>query len=245
MAHRPQATPEIVATIDGRMITRSRVLAWEAHRARKVMSKLGMDAVAGDLAAQRAAIAERKLQLGHERIESLLRGQLYVSGFGSGVLARLSGERRSFSTIELVTNTGSAEGFVQWWDAHVVNCDERRLEICPDHWIIRPGPNGWQEIVETTGGSPMATQLFVDYHEVESLQTRPDPSYQHQIAAVARRRDGTQFGGLRHQLRTTATGFQMSLTAEFPAATPPHLVAGHRWHFACEFSNMIERSLDP
>lgn len=207
MPHRPEAPPEIVATIGGRTITRSRVLAWEARRARKVMRKLGMDSGAGDLAAQRTAIAQHKLRLGHERIEALVRGQLNVSGFGSGVLARLSGKRRSFSTIELTTNRGPAEAFVQWWDAHVVNSDEPPLlEICPDHWIIRPGPNGWQEIVETTGGSPLATRLFVDYHEVDSLQTRPDPSYQHQITAVARRGDATPFGGLRHQLRYTPTG---------------------------------------
>jgi hypothetical protein len=241
MAHRP----EIVATIGGRTIPRGRVLAWEARRTRKVLRKLGVDAGASDLAAQRALIVERKLQLGHDRIEALLGGQLYLSGFGSGVLARTSGDRRLLSTTELAANAGSAEAFVRWWDAHVVNSDEPRLlEICPDHWIIRPGPHGWQEIVETTGGSPLATRLFIDYDDVDSLQARPDPSYQHQITAVARRLDGKPFGGLRHQLQDTSPGFTMSLTAEFPAATPPNLVAGHRWHLACEFSNMIERSLD-
>jgi hypothetical protein len=52
--------------------------------------------------------------------------------------------------------------------------------------------------------------------------------------------DGT--AGLRHQLRDTATGFTMKLTAEFPGAAPPHLIAGHRWHLASEFSNMIQNS---
>jgi hypothetical protein len=37
----------------------------------------------------------------------------------------------------------------------------------------------------------------------------------------------------------------MSLTAEFPAARTPNLVAGHRWHLACEFSNIIKRRREP
>jgi hypothetical protein len=141
-------------------------------------------------------------------------------------------------------NAGSSEAFVRWWNQHVVTSDEAPLlESCPDHWIIRPAVNGWQEVVETTGGSPLASQLFVDYQDVDSLQSHPDPRYDHQITAVARRREGTAIGGLRHQLRDTATGLQMSLTAEFPAITPSTLIAGHRWHLACEFSNMTEHSL--
>jgi hypothetical protein len=54
VARRAEATPEIVATIGGRTIPRSRVLAWEARRTRKVLRKLGLDAGASDLAAQRA-----------------------------------------------------------------------------------------------------------------------------------------------------------------------------------------------
>jgi hypothetical protein len=84
--------------------------------------------------------------------------------------------------------------------------------------------------------------LFIDYQDTASLRSTPDPAFPHQITAVARLHDGTPMGGLRHQLRDTATGFTMRLTAEFPAAAPSNLIAGHRWHFACEFSNMIENS---
>jgi hypothetical protein len=244
MPNQPDVTPAVVATIAGRTISRSQVLAWEERRARKVMRRLGMGTEIGDIAARRAAIAERKLRLKHDRIEALLRRQLRVSVLGTGVLARLSAGRRQFSTIELTVTTGSSKRFVQWWNQHVVTSDEAPLlESCPDHWIIRPGPNGWQEIIETTGKSPLATRLFIDYQDVNSLQSEPDPRYDHQITAVARRQDGIPIGGLRHQLRDTATGFQMSLTAEFPTLTPPNLIAGHRWHLACEFSNMTERSL--
>jgi hypothetical protein len=239
----PNST-EIMAIIAGQTISRSQVLAWEDQRAGKVMRRLGMSAAATDIASRRRALADRKLTLGHHRIEVLLRNQLRLTVPGTGVLARLSADRRKFSTIELAVNAGSAESFVAWWNQHVVTSDEAPLlEICPDHWIIRPGPNGWQEVVETTGGSPLASRLFIDHRDIGSLQSIRDRRYDYQLTAAARRHHGTPIGGLRHQLRDTTTGFEMSLTAEFPALTPPQLVAGHRWHLACEFSNMIERSL--
>jgi hypothetical protein len=237
-------SPEIVATIAGHSVDRDQVLKWEDRRLRKVMRRLDTGTAAQGIAARRAALADHKLNLGHQRIESLMRQQLRLTVPGLGVLARLSAGRRQFSTIELRVNAGSAEDFVAWWGDYVVTSTEGPLlAICPDHWIIRPGPNGGQEVVETTGGSPLASQLFIDYHDVGSLQSTRDRRYDHQLAAAARHRDGTPIGGLRHQLRNTPTGFEMSLTAEFPALTPPHLVSGHRWHLACEFSNMIERSL--
>lgn len=236
--------PEIVASIAGRTVDRDQVLRWEDQRLSKLMRRLALGTAAQGIAARRQALADHKLTLGHQRIRSLLRHELGLTGAGVGALARLSAGRRQFSTIELAVDAGSAENFIAWWNKYVVTSSEPPLlEICPDHWIIRPGPHGWQEVVETTGGSPLASQLFIDYHDVGSLQSTHDHRYDHQVTAAARRHAGAPIGGLRHQLRNTPTGFEMSLTAEFPALTPRHLVNGHRWHLACEFSNMIERSL--
>jgi len=236
--------PEIVATFGGRRVLRNQVLGWEARRAKKVSSTLGLRAAAAEPSEQLAAITQRKLELGHDRIEALLGAQLRLSAAGVGVLARLSSGRRVVSSVGLAVNTGSATGFVQWWNDHVVTGDEAALlAICPDHWLIRPALNGWQEVVETTGGSPMASRLFIDYQDTGALRSPPDPRYPHQLTAVARLRDGTPIGGLRHQLRDTVAGFEMTLAAEFPVVMLPNLVAGHRWHLACEFSNMIERAV--
>lgn len=234
---------EIKTTIGRRVLSRNNILTWEARRVTKMMRKLGIEAPDSDLAVRRIEIAQRKLQLGHERIEDLLRRQLRISTPGAGALARLSAGRRTLSTIDIAVTTGSAETFTQWWNEHTVTCDEPPLlAICPDHWIIRSGPNGWQEVIETTGGSPLASRLFIDYQDTNALQSTPNPAFPHQITAVARLRDGTPIGGLRHQIRNTATGFQMKCTAEFPAIALPSMIAGHRWHLACEFSNMIEQS---
>jgi hypothetical protein len=85
MSDQPEVTPEIVATIGGQTVSRSKILIWEERRAR--------DSDGGDTASMCAAIAERKLQLGHERLEALLSSQLRVSVFTAGALARLSAGR--------------------------------------------------------------------------------------------------------------------------------------------------------
>ncbi|MEV5834443.1 hypothetical protein [Nocardia sp. NPDC052112] len=175
MLDQPDTELDIVTTIGRRSVSRSEVLAWETRRARKVLSMLGIDAAAGELATARVGIVERKLALGHERIESLLHRQLRASAIATRALAGLSAGHRTHSTIDLDINTGSVQAFVRWWNDYVVTSDEPPLlEVCPDHWIIRPGPNGWQEVVETTGGSPIAS-------ECSSTTTTPDPSDQHPI----------------------------------------------------------------
>ena len=47
-------------------------------------------------------------------------------------------------------------------------------------------------------------------------------------------------GGVRHQFRDTPDGFLARLCVEFPRFTPRRVIAEHRWHLACEFSNWIE-----
>ena len=97
--------------------------------------------------------------------------------------------------------------------------------------------------LETTGGSPFAAFFTIDYDDVGSLVTSPDPAFPFQVAGVARAFDGTSVGGVRHQFRDTHNGFLARLTVEFPLPTLPSMVSGHRWHLACEFSNWIEESL--
>jgi hypothetical protein len=45
---------------------------------------------------------------------------------------------------------------------------------------------------------------------------------------------------VRHQFRDEGDGFHARVTVEFPVLTNPYMLAQHRWHLACEFSNWIE-----
>ena len=118
---------EIKTTIGRRVLSRNDILTWEARRATKMMRKLGIETTNYDSPARRVDIARRKLQLGHERIEDLLRRQLRISTLCAGALAQISAGRRTLSSIDIAVTTGSAETFTRWWNEHTVTCDEPPL----------------------------------------------------------------------------------------------------------------------
>lgn len=234
-------TPVITASIDGREVSRSEVLAWEARRAAKVLEKLGASVDSADVAKLRRAHVERKLELGHEAIEGLLARDLRRADRGGRLGAALSGGRRRMCTIKLTGSGASVEGIPAWYRAAITaNHEVPLIEACPDHYISRTRADGRQEIIETTGGSPFAVRMLFDDADVTTLTSEPDSAFPVEWTSVARNDRGLVLGGVRHRFRDGPDGFEVRLTVEFPAATLPHMIRAHRWHLACEFSNWIE-----
>lgn len=229
----------ILAVIGSRRVSRAEVLGWEVRRIDAAAKKLGLGVPSGDLAERRDALLRAKLDLGPDRSAALLSRDLRWSG-RVGRASNL-GHRRRLSVCELRVPSGSAARFAQWFrDRTSENDQEAMLAACPDHFVLRTGADGLQEVVETTGGSPLASRFFVNYDDVATLVTPPDPGFPEQLAGVAFLADGTAVGGVRHQFRDEGDGFHARLTVEFPALTNPYMLAQHRWHLACEFSNWIE-----
>lgn len=237
------ALSTITAEIDGRTVSRDEVLAWEARRAAKVCKKLGVSPVPEDVFAQREALVARKLEMGHERLEAMLSRQLRISAVGGSLLAGISRGRRRLCTIELTGSGGSAEAMPGYYQRAMEAGDEAALlSACPDHYILCEGSDGAQQVIETTGGSPLAARIFLEESERGTLTTLADPAFPVQWVAVGGvNPGGSPTGAIRHQFRDEPDGgFTARLTGEFPIATPPHLISGHQWHLACEFSNWIE-----
>lgn len=229
------------AIIDGKQIDRVAIRAWEERRQTKVAKKLGVKS--GSYEARRQALLERKLELGHDELRRILRTDLKVSGFISRLLAKLARGRRVYSICEIVVERGSAEAFAAWFEECTVNNREApMIDSCPDHFIISTDSEGRQIVLESTGGSPFATEFSVDYDDTSSITTPPDQTFPFQIAGVARLADGLAIGGVRHQFRQEGEGFRARMTVEFPHGTLGHMVSQHRWHLATEFSNWIEMS---
>jgi hypothetical protein len=233
---------EISAQIDGRSVSRHEVLEWEARRAAVVAKKLGVDLPAGDPVAQRTALVERKLELGREELERRLARQLALSARSGRLLAALSGKRRRLCAVELSGSGGSAEAMPGYYQAAMESGDEAALlAASPDHYVLRQNDGGVQQVIETTGGSPLPARIFLDPDDSGTVLTEADPAFPVQWVAIGRGSlGGRQAGALRHQFRDDADGFRARLTIEFPAATPSRLVHAHKWHLACEFSNWIE-----
>lgn len=236
----------ITAEIDGRIVSRSEVLAWETSRAGKVFKQLGITAPPGDVVAQRQALVAKKLELGHERLGRLLARELRWSERAARLASGLSRGRWRLCTVELTGLGGSGEAMPQWYQRAMEAGDEAPLiAACPDHYVLCAGDDRLETVIEIVGGTPPAVQIFLDQNDTAALTSRTDPAFPVQWLAVARNSAGRPIGGIRHQFRDEPNGFRARLTAEFPAATPAQVVRGHRWHLACEFSNWIETANSP
>lgn len=230
---------DIEAKIARRWVSRGEVERWESRRAARVLRKLGVADVTGPVDVLRQRLLERKLELGHAELERRLSRELRVSGVVGPATAKLSGGRRQLCVIELRGTGASVEVVPQWYQETLAANDEAPLiAACPDHYILRTRADGAAEVIETTGGSPAAVRMhFTD--DASALQSPPDPTYRVQWAGAATTVDGTVIGGIRHLFEDGPSGFRVRLTVEFPLLTSPHMVAAHRWHLACEFSNWI------
>jgi len=234
-------SPLIATQLHGETITRDQVLSWEDRRITAAARKLGVHVgEADDVATRREALLRAKLALGPDEIGAALKNDTRRADLVARAGAGLS-RRRRLCVADLHVSAGSAKRFVDAFEGWSDTSDEEAmLRACPDHFVIRTRADGRQEVLETTGGSPLASLFLIDYDDVSSLITPPDPQFPYQIAGVARASNGVAIGGVRHQFRDVEDGFHARLTVEFPLPTIGRMVAGHRWHLACEFSNWIE-----
>ncbi len=238
-------------------MSRTDVHRWESRRAdavlKKFASRLGSRALAeilddridsigaADLATRRSALLTIKSRLGHAGIYAMLRHEIALSERAARLAVAASRGRYTLSVIEVTAPGCPAGSFVAWFNNLTSTNDEAAmLDACPDHYLLRGLPDGRQEVVETTGGSPMATRFLVDYSAPEAVPVPLDPDYPLQVAGRAVLDDSLVIGGVRHQFRDTDHGMAAVLTVAFPDRFPTPMVAAHRWHLATEFSNWIE-----
>jgi hypothetical protein len=243
--------------IDGKPVTRAEVQRWEARRARLVLKKLttrlGPHAVAeilpgydpatlrtADLDARRAALLALKTGLGHAGIYTMLKRELAASERIARLAVAAGRGRTTYSITRLVVPECPAPDFGEWFNnLTTTNAEAEMIDACPDHYLLRGLPDGRQEVVETTGGSPAATRFLVDYTNTSAISIPVHDDYPVQIAGQAVLDDGLAIGGVRHQFRDHDDAMEALLTVEFPALFPSPMIAAHRWHLATEFSNWI------
>ncbi|MFB6553951.1 hypothetical protein [Streptomyces sp. NPDC056405] len=145
------------------------------------------------------------------------------------------------SVCELQVTGGSAAGLVQWFEDTSRDDYTRSMTAAhPDHFLIQTLPDGRQEVIETTGGSPLPTRFLIDYTDLSTLTTPSDPAADAEATGVAISGKGLHIGGVRHEFRDVPGGFHARLCVEFPRTTLPRILSEHRRHLAIEFSNWVE-----
>ncbi|MFE6925400.1 hypothetical protein ACFVAV_30605 [Nocardia sp. NPDC057663] len=248
---------EIRTTLGAENITRDQVRAWEARRAESVLgkfaSRLGphamaellpdrtVDEVAGaPLDIQRATLTALKIELGHAGIYAMLKRDLAISERMARIGVATSRGRTKHAVTRLEVPHYCAERFAAWFnDLTATNAEADMVDASPDHYLLRGLPDGRQEVVETTGGSPTASRFLVDYTRTDALTIPVDPDYPVQIAGIAVLDDGLVIGGVRHQFRDRDGTLEALLTVQFPGNLPARLIHQHQWHLAGEFSNWL------
>ncbi|MDA2893347.1 hypothetical protein PDG61_20705 [Mycolicibacterium sp. BiH015] len=253
----------LTARIGDHTHTLAEIQRWEAHRALRVLARLrrrlghravvellpdvdGVALTGADLTSQRAAIRAIKTGLGHAGIYALLQRDIAITERAARLAVTASRGKTAHSTTHLTAPGYSANAFVQWFDNLTAENNEAAMvEASPDHYLLRGLPDGRQEVVETTGGSPLATRFIVDYDHPDPGTVPADPRYPHQIVGRAVLDDGHIVGGVRHQFRNEGDTLHAHLTVEFPATFPQSIINAHRWHLASEFSNWITASAHP
>jgi hypothetical protein len=243
--------------IDGRLVAASEVQSWESRRASAVLGKLtarvgklgmselleGVDRSTLDVAdaqAVRDVLVTLKLRLGHAGLYAILKRELAVSERIARIAVTASRGGSTRSAIRLVARDCSAPQFGAWFDGlTATNAEAEMIAACPDHYLLRGLPDGRQEVIETTGGSPTATRFLVDYATGDQVSMPADHDYPVQIAGQAVLDDGLVIGGVRHQFRDVDGAMEALLTVEFPRVFPSRMVTEHRWHLATEFGNWI------
>ncbi|UGT55267.1 hypothetical protein [Nocardia asteroides] len=248
---------DIRATVGEREVSRAQVLEWESRRADAVLAKFarrlgdrgvgealsgvpGARARGGSLDERRAALGALKARLGHAGTYAMLKRELAVSERITRLGVAVSRGRVAFAVTRLRVPGLSAQRFAEWFDNLVVVDDEVEMNAaCPDHYLLRGLPDGRQEVVETTGGSPAASRFLVDYTRTDHVLVPVDPGYPVQIAGTALLDDGLAIGGVRHQFRDRDGALEALLAVQFPASVPRRNIHQHQWHLACEFSNWL------
>lgn len=254
-------TTGITCFINGQAVNRTLVLEWELRRMAVVWKKLKPYAttpVSSSLntlemaSAPPPAVIDQmrqdllslKLKLGSQRLKEILADELAVSKAIEQLLVGVSFGRYTLSVVDVQCDQGSAEGFVKWFAGRVQANDEpAMLAACPDHYVIETQTNGQQYVLETTGGSPLASQFDIDYSNTSGNPVALMPGLPARVGGVALD-GGRMIGCAYHQFGTQpGGGFRGRLSVAFPWSTPWFMVDGHRWHLACEFSNWIEAYL--
>ncbi|MGW4368870.1 hypothetical protein ACWEKT_24810 [Nocardia takedensis] len=241
----------------GGEVPRDQVRAWEKRRSEVVLTKLAArlgsrafaelapgtrleDLLVAPLDTRRSALTSIKTRLGHAGVYAVLKRDLEISERMARAGVALSRGRAKHSVARLEVPGYSAERFAAWFaDLTAANAETDMVDACPDHYLLRGLPDGRQEVVETTGGSPLAARFLVDYTGAEALAIPVDPRFPHQIAGRALLDDGLVIGGVRHQFRDRGTTMEALLTVRFPASLPARMIHQHRWHLAVEFGNWI------
>ena len=227
--------------INGKSISKQELDQWKKKRYSKAIKNLKKRIeIIDDMDAMARKVTEIKMQYSYNEMVELLKNKLWLSEKIMKLACTASKGKRKFCITEIEMSGISAKEIIDGIDDLMLiqsrKNDEVNLSACPEHYVLRPLGENTLEVIETTGNSPLPVQFFIEYNNEAGIQTSRDYSYEYQSTGIARLKDGTLLGGVRHQFKETKDGFKARLVVEFPSSCPDSIIKSHQMHLACEFS---------
>ena len=227
--------------IDGKELKTSKILAWEQKRVAVSARLLEKKTKRRISAVGAEELASVKQAIPHEKMRSLLKGQISFAKFGTGIAVRLSRGKRKISVAEIDVDFCDAQTLRKMYDDMMLNNTKENLWCClranPDHNLLKGDSETVQEVIEIAGGLPFVSRFFIHYGDFEGLQSEADQDYPYQAAGVSYLENGLAIGAVRHQMKDTEKGCHVKLAVEFPILLPDKNIKAHQYHLACEFYN--------
>lgn len=226
--------------IDEKIFTKEELNNWKNKRIKKVLHNLKSNIDIDENIDEN--LLALKLKKSYEDMIKLLQKKLFIGKIGMKIASIISfGKRRSAITI-IYADGINAKTVSEKVDELMLKNTEKykkvNLNACPDHYVLT-AYNGILEVIETTGCSPVPTQFFITLNDETGIKEPRDLNYEYQSTGVAKLKDGTIIGGVRHQFKDTDTGVKARLLVEFPFVCPKILIREHQKHLAAEWSSWI------
>ncbi len=234
----------IKVIINGKQFTKRDMYNWKKQRIKKAYKALHIKIPKNvTLSEMSRKLTELKVQKSDDEIRTILSKKLFFSRYVMKIAGILSGKRRRVARTTITAKGITADKFSHVLDSLMVEATEENrkvnLSVYPEHYVLTPDKNGVLEVIETTGNAPIPVQFFITFGDENGLTEPKNPQFTHQSAGVAKLKDGTIIGGVRHQFRNTSAGIECRLAVEFPALCPKMIVNAHQKHLAVEFTNWL------
>lgn len=234
--------------IDEKEFTKNDLEKWKRKRTSKVLHNLHKSIKpSDDTEVFYNELSRIKQNMTYDEIVSNIKGKLLIGKIGMKIAVIFSFGKRRMSKTTIFADGIHIDKLGGIIDSLMTeNTEEHRkvnLSVSPDHYALVPRGNTL-EVIETTGNTPVPTQFYITFNDETGLQTPRDESFPYQSVGIAKLKDGTIIGGVRHQFRDTETGIEARTVVEFPAICPKTILREHQKHLASEWSGWIQWAID-
>lgn len=234
--------------IDGKEFTEIDLEKWKRKRIPKVARNLRKNIrLDKEVNALNEELTKIKAAMTYEEIASSIKYKLKIGEVGMKLAVLFSFGKRRTSKTTIYADGIHVDKLGKIIDSLMMEDSEEHrktnLAVSPDHYALVPRGN-ILEVIETTGNTPVPTQFFITFDDETGIQTPRDERYPYQSAGIAKLKNGTVIGGVRHQFRDTATGIEARILVEFPAICPRIILKEHQKHLASEWSGWIQWAID-